>query len=318
MSSYDFVIIGGGTAGLVMANRLTEDPNITVAVLEAGTHRPDDPKINIPGLWTQLYGDEIYDWNFKTKPQPHLGNHTIAWPRGRVLGGSSTINFMMQTDASAEDLDIWEKLGNPGWNFKTLAPYYRKFETFNPPDDAVIDALNVRYIKPEVHGTRGPVQASFPRGTGPGDSVWGPTNDALDIGVKGDPRDGNTLGGYSILKYIDNNGKRSTAASSYYAPVAERTNLKLIEGALVTKIVLDETTGSAPTANGVEYVVDGQTAAVHATREVILSAGSVMSPKILELSGVGSRAILSQLDVKTVVENAAVGENLQVSRPHQS
>lgn len=269
--------------------------------------------MNISTIHILTCQSPAYDWNFKTIPQSHLDNRTIAWPRGKVLGGSSAINFLMQSHASKLDIDNWEKLGNPGWNFESLAPYYRKSETLSPPDEETVKALNINYLEVDLHGSQGPVQTGFPRGTGPADGVWGPTFDALGLGVRRDPRHGATLGGYPILKYMDQKGKRSTTASTYYATVANRQNLTLIQDALVKRIIFDDLDGE-PTASGVEYDLEGQEFVVHAAREVILSAGTVMSPKILELSGIGSKATLDKFGIKTVVENDGVGENLQVGR----
>ena len=312
MEGVDYVIIGGGTAGLVMAARLTEDPAVSVVVLEAGKHHPNDPRVEIPALMTQLYGDENYDWNFKTSPQPGLADRAVALPRGKMLGGSSSINFMMHSHASKKDIDNWEELGNKGWNFETLAPYYRKSETFVPPTQDTAADLSTKKIQPDFHGASGPVQTGFARGTGPSDDVWTPTFETLGLAAKEDPRKGATTGAYPILKHIDSAGKRSSAVSSYHAVAASRQNLKVIENALVTRIILREVETGSVRATAVEFGIDGQQLRIEAMREVILAAGSVMSPKILELSGVGSKDVLDKAGIETIVRNDSVGENLQV------
>ncbi|KAF8860625.1 alcohol oxidase [Acephala macrosclerotiorum] len=310
---FDYVIIGGGTAGLTIAARLSEDPSVQVAVLEAGEKRLDDPHINIPGLMNTLYGDDKYDWNFKTTPQPGLNGRTLAWPRGKVLGGSSAINFMMVSHASRADIDAWEKLGNPGWNFDTLQPYYRKAETFNPPSAAIAEALGTAIIDPKLHGTSGPVQTSFPESAGELDKAWGRTFKTLGLGPETDPRDGETTGGYNLPKFMDKQAKRSHAGSAFYAPNEGRSNLTVLTSALVTKIEFD-IDGEVPVAKGVRYVVEGKEHFVHVKEgkgEVILAAGTVQSPQILELSGVGDKTRLEKLGIVSVVDNPNIGENLQ-------
>ncbi|CZR64279.1 related to choline dehydrogenase [Phialocephala subalpina] len=309
---FDYVIIGGGTAGLTIAARLTEDPAVQVAVLEAGEKRLDDPQINIPGLMNTLYGDDKYDWNFKTTPQPGLNDRTLAWPRGKLLGGSSAINFMMVSHASRADIDNWEKLSNPGWNFDALQPYYHKAETFNPPSEATAKALGTSIMDTKLHGTSGPVQTSFSESPGDLDKAWGRTFKILGLGPESDPRDGNTLGGYSLPKYMDKQAKRSHAGLVIYAPNAGRENLTVLTGAFVKKIEFD-TSGEVPIATGVRYVAEGKGRFVRVKEkaEIILAAGAVQSPQILELSGVGDRERLEKLGIKSVVDNPNVGENLQ-------
>ena len=312
MESVHYVIIGGGTAGLVMAARLTEDPTVSVVVLEAGKHQANDPKVEVPGLMTQMYGDENYDWNFMTSPQPGLADRAVALPRGKMLGGSSSINFMMHSHASKADIDNWEGLGNKGWNFETLAPYFRKSETFNQPSRDATAELSTKNIELDLHGVSGPLQTGFPRGTGPSDDVWMPTFETLGLAAKQDPRKGATIGAYPILKHIDPEGKRSSAVSSYHAVAASRPNLKVIENALVTRIVLREAGDGSAIVAGVEFSIDGQQLRIDAMREVILAAGSVMSPKVLELSGIGPEDVLNKVGIETIVHNDGVGENLQV------
>lgn len=255
-----------------------------------------------------------YDWNFKTAPQPYLNGRTIAWPRGKVVGGSSAINFMMVSHASRVDIDNWEKLGNPGWNFDALQPYYRKAETFNPPSEAIAEALGTAIMDPALHGTSGPVQASFSNSPGELDKAWGRTFKTLGLGSEIDPRAGQTLGGYSLPKYMDQSAKRSHAGSAFYAPNADRENLTLLTGALVKKIIF-ETAGEVVTATGVQYAADDKEHFIRAKEEVILAAGTVQSPQILELSGIGDKARLEKLGITSVVDNPNVGENLQVCSP---
>jgi choline dehydrogenase len=254
---------------------------------------------------------EQYDWNFKTTPQPGFNGRTLAWPRGKVLGGSSAINFMMLTHASRVDLDNWEKLGNPGWNFDTLQPYYRKAETFNPPGKAAAAALGTAVFDPTLSGTSGPVQTSFSESPGVLDQAWGRTFKTLGLGVESDPRAGHTLGGYSLPKFMDKSARRSHAASAFYVPNAARENLTVLTGAFVTMVEFD-TTREAVTAVGVRYVAEGKEHFVRTRGEIILTAGTVQNPQILELSGIGDKERLEKLGISSVVDNPSVGENLQV------
>ncbi|KUJ10689.1 alcohol oxidase [Mollisia scopiformis] len=307
---FDYVIIGGGTAGLTLAARLTEDSAVQVAVLEAGEKRFDDPHINIPGLMNTLYSDENYDWNFKTTPQPGLNGRTLAWPRGKVLGGSSAINFMMVAHPSRVDLDNWEKLGNPGWNFDTLQPYYRKAETMNFPSDATAEALGTAIMDLVLHGASGPVQTSFTESPGELDKAWGRTFKTLGLGPGSDPRAGHTLGGYSLLKFMDKSARRSHAGVAFYEPNAARENLTVLTGAFVQKIEFD-TVQDVVTATGVRYTIEGKEHVIRTRGEVILAAGTVQSPQILELSGIGDKKRLENLGIVSVLDNSNVGENLQ-------
>jgi choline dehydrogenase len=174
--SYDYIICGGGTAGLVVASRLSEDANVTVGVVEAGGNRLDDVLINAPNLFTQLWGKPEYDWDYQTVPQVNLlldvsstmltkrqqgtNGKRHAWVRGKVLGGSSAVNLNMLSMASRQDLDNWVELGNRGWGFHDLAPYYRKFEKYHPPEADLAAEMNGEYIDASLRGTSGPIQVS--------------------------------------------------------------------------------------------------------------------------------------------------------------
>ncbi|KAJ4176155.1 hypothetical protein NW759_017151 [Fusarium solani] len=309
--AHHFVIVGGGTAGLVLAGRLSEDPAVNVLVLEAGENRLGDPKIDIPALMTQLYEDPAYDWSFKSTQQHALNDRVVAQPRGKLLGGSSGINFMMAAYPSARDIDNWEKLGNPGWNWASLLPYYRKSEAFNQPSAETKASLGGDVFDPEMYGKDGPVQLTLPHGTSQIDAAWTATLKNLGLEVKQDPREGRTLGGYAVLKFIDQSAKRSYAASAYYAPNAARKNLAVITGAHVNKVILEAADGDGVRARAVSFTVLEKGYTVYALNEIILSAGTVQSPQILELSGIGGAQILSKAGIKVVVENPNVGENLQ-------
>lgn len=221
----------------------------------------------------------------------------------------------MVSHASRADIDAWEKLGNPGWNFDALQPYYRKAETFNPPSAATAEALGTGIIDLKLYGTSGPVQTSFTESPGEFDKAWGRTFKTLGLGPETDPRDGKTTGGYSLPKFMDKQARRSHAGSAFYAPNEGRENLTVLTGAFVEKIVFDDVDGEVPVAKGVRYKVEGKE---HFARvkeekgEVILAAGAVQSPQILELSGVGDKVRLEKFGITSVVDNPNVGENLQV------
>lgn len=216
----------------------------------------------------------------------------------------------MQAHASRADIDNWEALGNPGWNFDALQPYYRKAETYNAP---ATDELGAHIIKPALHGTSGPVQTSFPQGAGDFDKAWSKAFVTLGLDPKSDPRDGATLGGYSLPKYMDTMARRSHAGIAFYAPNAARANLTVLTSALVKKIELEAQEGGVIAA-GVRYDAGGKEHFLRIKQkgEVILSAGTVQGPQILELSGIGSATLLESLGIEVVVDNPNVGENLQV------
>ncbi|KAH8894636.1 alcohol oxidase [Thozetella sp. PMI_491] len=289
--SYSFIIVGGGTAGLVLAARLTEIPQVSVLVLEAGENRLNDPKVDTPALMSQLYEDPDYDWCLKTVPQTALENRTIAQPRGKLLGGSSAINFMMATHPSKADIDNWSRLGNPEWTWEKLMPYYRKSENLRLPPSGDIELAEVERLQrmgaeafdPALYGQVGPVKLTMPHATTIIDEAWRPTLINLGLGLPAgeDPRKGDTLGGYSVLRFMDESHKRSYATSAYYEPFKDRTNLTVLTGAHVQHLI------------------------------VILSAGTFASPKLLELSGIGSASLLQKLGLPLVVDNPSVGENLQ-------
>ena len=228
------------------------------------------------------------------------------------MGGSSAINFLFHTHASRVDLDNWEKLGNRGWNFDTLQPYYRKSETYNASSsDEVTPGTDI--IDPSLHGQAGPIQTSFPRRTGALAHAWDSTLTNLGLGVEGqDPRAGATLGGYSVLMSMDKNARRSSAAQAYLSPAADRSNLTVLTNVHVNKILF-ASTGPPFVATGVVYTVGEEEFFVEAKNEVIVCAGSINSPQILELSGIGSEDILHEFGVDVLVSNQHVGENLQVS-----
>ncbi|KAK6503369.1 hypothetical protein TWF481_008389 [Arthrobotrys musiformis] len=310
-TSFDYVIAGGGTAGLVLAARLTENPDITVAVIEAGEDRLGDPTILAPGLLTALYTDPNYDWDFHTVPQASANSRVFSQPRGKVLGGSSAINFLFWTHPSQKDINNWGLLGNANWTWSALRPYFKKSEQYVAPPPQVALDLQTQYIVPGSHGNAGPVKTGFPDWYSELTEAWPRTFANRGLAVNGDPKDGLALGGYTNLLNLDlSSHTRSYAATAYYAPNAARPNLSLFTGSLVKKIVTSKVGGQV-VATGVQFIKDGTTTTLTATREVILSAGSYGSPHILELSGIGKPSLLSQYGIPVVVNNPNVGENLQ-------
>ncbi|PTB70529.1 GMC oxidoreductase [Trichoderma citrinoviride] len=309
---FDYIIIGGGTAGLTVANRLTEDADIRVLVIEAGQDRTKDPLVQIPGLVVGMYGKPEYDWNLRSTPQPGLNNRIINQARGKQLGGSSALNFMMLLYPPRGSLDAWGALGNKGWDYDSLSPYLRKFATFHPPPEAAKDILGLANHDDSVVGN-GPIQVCFSEGYSKPNKAWMEAFANLGLEMKTDPRTGKGLGAFQQGGSIDPaTNTRSHAGNAHYTPeIASRSNLTVITETVVRKIILD-TSKDEPVAVGVLIRTQkGIEKTVLTGGEIILAAGALMSPQILELSGVGSRSLLESLDIPVIVDNPNVGENLQ-------
>ncbi|KAK7728761.1 hypothetical protein SLS53_009366 [Cytospora paraplurivora] len=311
-SAHEYVIVGGGLAGLVVAVRLTEDPNISVLVLEAGEDRTTDPRIRTPASWPSLLGSDEFDWSYKTVPQQGLDGKVIPLSQGKLLGGSSAINGQAFVANSKSAVDAWAQFGNPGWDWQSLAPYFKKFHTLSRPSPAASKHLRLDYIDEAVRATDGPVQASFPEVTNdPLPTAWVDTLSALGWPASGDPFSGEFVGGYINAMSIDPDScTRSDTATAYYGPVKARTNLHVVTGAIADKITFD-TSRKVPKAVGVQVQRDGNARTVEVTKEVILAAGVFGTPKLLELSGIGDKSLLEKLGIPVIVHNHNVGENLQ-------
>ncbi|KAF9629082.1 putative aryl-alcohol dehydrogenase protein [Lasiodiplodia theobromae] len=311
--SYDYIIIGGGTAGLVLAARLTEDPNVTVGVLEAGKNALGDPLVDTPALFLQMLGNPEYDWCMKTTPQN--GGRIHHLPRGKVLGGSSGTNYMMYVRGSERDYDDWAALANdPTWSFEGMRPYIAKHQTLTPhppSDTGVLNRAGMATIASN-HGFSGPIHTTFNDSRLPLEDAWLAAADAA-FDIKDKPKDawgGDHYGFYNGLGAVHSDGphkgKRSYAARNYFEANAARGNLRVLCEAPVRRVLLE-----GKEAVGVEFAHGGETFEVRAGREVVLSAGVIHSPAILELSGIGNPEVLRKAGVECKVELNSVGENYQ-------
>ncbi|KAK7987146.1 hypothetical protein PG996_006253 [Apiospora saccharicola] len=306
---FDYLVVGGGTAGLAVAARLTEDPGITVGVLEAGPAVSDDVAVNIPGFYGASLGTDI-DWKFQTTPQPGLGGRVLEWPRGKVLGGTSALNFMTWNRGNREDYDAWEKLGNPGWGWNDLLPFFKKTENFHPPRSRPQDEYQEHYDQ-EAMGTDGTVHISHAKQYSASHKLWHATLNALGVDTNKQHLSGSNVGVWTNINTVNaTTCERSYASNAYYQPNAARPNLSVLCEAVVETIELRQE-GDGWTARGVKVKLGNEQHSILALREVILSAGSVQSPQLLELSGVGNPQILSLAGIQTKVESPCVGENLQ-------
>jgi choline dehydrogenase len=289
-NGYDYIIVGAGSAGCVLAARLTEDPSASVLLLEAGG-RDKSKEIHIPAAFSKLFKTGV-DWNYSTEPEPFLNNRKLYWPRGKVLGGSSSINAMIYIRGNAADYDGWKSLGNDGWGFEDVLPYFKKSE-------------NRERGAGEFHGAGGPVNVADLILVNPLTRAF--LAGAKEIGVvENTDFNGAAQDGVGLYEVTQKNGQRHSAADAYLRPALARPNLTLAPEAHATRVLIEN-----GRATGVTFLRNGLADEAHATCEVILAGGTVNSPQLLMLSGVGPADDLARLGIPVVRNLPGVGKNLQ-------
>jgi choline dehydrogenase len=287
---YDYVMIGAGSAGCVLANRLTEDPQITVLLLEAGG--PDrKQEIHIPAAFSKLFKSSC-DWAYYTEEQPHLGHRQLYWPRGKVLGGSSSINAMVYIRGHRRDYDDWRDVGNEGWSFSDALPYFKK-------------AQNQERGASDYHGVGGPLNVADLLEINPLSRAF--VDAGVEIGLSYNKDfNGPEQEGVGFYQVTQRKGKRHSAADGYLKPALSRPNLTVRTHAHATRLLVEKTR-----VVGVAYVQNGEPDQVRVNREVILCGGTISSPQLLMLSGVGPADHLKTLGIPVIVDLPGVGQNLQ-------
>jgi len=288
---YDYIIVGAGSAGCVLANRLSADPAVKVLLLEAG---PSDwhPFIHMPAGIAKLVSRKGVNWNYNTAPVPALGGRRLWWPRGRVLGGSSSINAMCYIRGHAGDYDEWEQLGASGWNWNAVLPWFKASESNSRGGDA-------------LHGGDGPLAVSDLRYTNPLSQVFLDATGEAGLPASND-FNGATQEGFGWYQVTQRNGSRCSAATAYLDPVRARPNLRVITRATATRLVYE-----GDRVSGVAYSVAGRGIFCEgASREVILSGGAINSPQLLMLSGIGPADQLRRLGIDLRVDLPGGGANL--------
>lgn len=292
LQSYDYIIVGAGSAGAIVASRLSEDPKTSVLLIECGG-RDSSVFIRMPSALGVPMNTRKYNWGFESAPEPYLDNRRMNCPRGKVLGGSSSINGMVYVRGHALDFNEWESHGATGWNYQNCLPYFKKLEAH-------------QCIASAYAGSSGPVVISG------GNNMRNPLYRAfIDAGVQAgysetDDYNGHRQEGFGQKFMNVDGGVRASTGYAYLKHTRRRPNLTILKHALVTRIIFD-----GKTATGVQCEVDGQTKIFSAQQEVILCAGSIGSPQLLQVSGIGPRETLAAAGIDLVHELPGVGENLQ-------
>ena len=290
--SFDYIIVGAGSAGCVLANRLSEDSSNKVLLLETGGS-DKSIFIKMPTALSIPMNTDKFAWQFHTQPEPHLDNREMHCPRGKVLGGSSSINGMVYVRGHAKDFDEWQQHGANGWDYQACLPYFKKAESF--------------YLGENTHrGGKGPL------GVNNGNNMENPLYTAfIEAGAEAGYSTTNDYNsaqqeGFGPMHMTVKNGVRSSASREYLDPIKHRSNLTIVTGALAQRVILDD-----KKATGVEYKLNGAVKTAQASKEVILSAGSIGSPHLLQLSGIGDTQALENAGVEVKHHLPGVGQNLQ-------
>jgi choline dehydrogenase len=296
-TSYDYIIVGAGSAGCVLAARLTDDPQIRVLLVEAG---PKDRswRIDMPSAVGSLLSSDRFNWNYVSEAEPYLDGRRLTHPRGRVLGGSSSINGMVYIRGHAGDYDGWAESGLSGWGYADVLPYFKRAEQHLHGADP-------------YHGGSGPLAVFAPDlRASPLASAFVQAAAQAGYGLSDDPN-GERQEGFGRVDRTTRNGRRCSTARAYLAPALKRANLKILTGALVRRILLrgDRAIG-IEFAPGNRFAQGNQAATAYADRDVIVSAGAINSPQLLQLSGIGAAAHLSATGIDARIDLPAVGANL--------
>ena len=292
MQEFDYIIVGAGSAGCVIANRLSQDSSKKVLLLEAGG---SDRSffIQMPIGYGVTYHQKKVNWMYSTEPSPEADNKPSYWPRGKVMGGSSSINAMVYVRGNPKDFDEWSEAGNPGWSYEEVLPYFKKMESWQNGADSYRGGdgpLNVSEVSSQLH----PLCNNFLAA-------------AQEIGIRLNPdMNGESQEGVGNYQITTHKGQRMSASRAYLWPVMSRSNLTIVKKALASKILIRD-----KRAYGVEYLKSGKLHKVEASREVILCAGSINSPQLLQLSGIGPKKVLESASVRIIHDSPAVGKNLQ-------
>lgn len=290
--AFDYVIVGAGSAGCVLAARLSENPAVRVLLLEAGP-RDSHPMIRIPAAFPKLYDSKL-DWGYRTEAQPNLAGRKIFWPRGKVLGGSSAINAMMWVRGVPADYDRWAQIAGANWSYESLLPYFRRIE----------DTEGFPSADP-VHGVGGPLPVSRQRDPNELTLAW--LRAAHEIGIgELEPTLSGPETGVSLVSVNQRNGQRVSAAAAYLRPIGDRKNLVVRTGATTERVLVENGDAVA-----VAYRIGREQRIAAARREVLLAAGALNSPQLLMCSGIGPASMLRSLGIEVVKDVAAVGQNLQ-------
>ena len=288
--TYDYIIVGAGSAGCVLAARLTEDPRVRVLLLEAGG--PTTPRESkIPAAFSKLYKSAV-DWNYSTEPEPYLNGRRLYWPRGKMLGGSSGINAMIYMRGNALDYDHWQSLGNSGWGYADVLPYFKKSENQTRGASA-------------FHGAGGPLNVTDLRYVNPLTRAFLSAAGELGIASNSDFNAARQEGA-GLYQVTQKKGKRHSAADAFLKPSVRSKNLSVLTGAQATQLVIEK-----GRASGIAYIRNGVLEEARADGEVILCGGTVNSPQLLLLSGIGPPNELERAGINAVHNLPGVGKNLQ-------